>query len=78
MSEHWSSPNGCADGCPACDAELTTEERAKEKAQQRLEMAAPALLAACKLALQHTITCDEIPKRVDKALQAAIKLAEKP
>lgn len=51
--EHWSSPNGCAEGCPACaneERKQTDHDRALEEiaALHRLHAAAPALLEALR------------------------------
>ena len=42
-NEHWSSPNGCHQDCPACEAELTDEQRQADQAEHRLAKAAPDL-----------------------------------
>lgn len=34
--EHWSSPNGCADGCPACEAE--SEDNAPDSPSDAADM----------------------------------------
>lgn len=53
--EHWSSPNGCAEGCPACEATLAPNERdriiADRERDERMKYAAPQLLVALQSVL---------------------------
>lgn len=83
--EHWSSPNGCAEGCPACaneERKQTDRDRALEEiaALHRLHAAAPALLEALKAFVADAAyrTVDATPGhllRLAKA-RAAIALTE--
>jgi len=50
--EHWSSPTGCHQDCPACAEERTPEQDEQREAEERLHRASPQLLAALKLCLR--------------------------
>lgn len=90
-TEHWSSPNGCHEDCPACEAEDEAElaemeptERdrilAERAAEHRVRAAAPALLKAARRAVKAAENpADFIEGNAAyQELQAAIALTQPP